>query len=76
MTELTPRSSHVSVEVYDALGHRVRKLLGAERPTGRHTVSWDGRDGSGQQLPSGIYLYRVKAGELEETGRLVLMSPQ
>ena len=40
---------------------------------GSYTVRWDGRDERGKELASGIYLYRLRAGEKMETRRLALL---
>jgi len=63
----------VRVTIYDARGRRVRSLLDQPRPPGRYRLLWDGRDGRGTILPSGIYLYRVEAGVALSTGKLTLL---
>ena len=64
---------HVRVTLYDARGRRVRSLLDEARPPGRYSLQWDGRDGYGTAVPSGIYLYRVEAGSETSTGKLTLL---
>ena len=62
------------VRVYDASGRLVRTLLaGKTRPAGRQGVDWDGRDGSGRTAPSGVYFYRLQAGEDADLGRMLLL---
>jgi hypothetical protein len=51
-----PHDGEVRLVIYDALGRRVRTLLARRLAAGSHTVVWDGRDGSGRALSSGIYL--------------------
>jgi hypothetical protein len=51
----------VSLTVYDVRGRYVRNLIDSELGSGSHTIHWDGRDDGGRQVPSGIYLYRLKA---------------
>lgn len=58
----------VSLNVYDALGREVANLVSGVRSAGTHVVRWSAHD-----LPSGVYLYRLSAGEYQETRRLVLM---
>jgi len=36
-------------------------------------VEWDGRDGEGKSVASGVYLYRLRAGDVVETQRMVLV---
>lgn len=62
-----------TVEVYDLRGMRVRELVSRRYEVGRHTVVWDGRDGTGRQVASGTYFYRLEAGEHSETKRMALI---
>ena len=41
--------------------------------TGSHQVLWDGRDDSGQSVSSGVYLYRLQAGEYHAVKRMLLV---
>ena len=56
-------------------GQRIRVLLDGSREfgAGRHSVVWDGRDESGNQMSSGLYFYRMRAGEYQAVRRMVLM---
>jgi hypothetical protein len=54
-----PRESVVSLAVYNLGGQVVRTLVNDIRATGNHTVTWDGRDSSGRDVSSGVYLYRL-----------------
>jgi len=56
-----PRTSQVDLAVYDLLGRRVRTLVKGELQAGDHSSSWDGKDGRGAVLPSGIYIIRLEA---------------
>jgi len=50
-----PSTSRVSLELFDVRGRRVRRLLDATLPGGVHPVTWDGRDGRGASVASGVY---------------------
>jgi hypothetical protein len=63
---------HVSLRVYDALGRLVRVIVDENRSAGRHVESWDGRDGEGGEAASGVYFYRLTAGDLKATRKMVL----
>ena len=52
--------SEVILEVYGITGQRIARLLQGCRGAGQHTVTWDGRDGSGQPVASGVYFYRLR----------------
>jgi len=58
----------VTLKVYSTLGEEVATLVSDHQETGRHSVEWDA---TGQ--PSGVYFYRLNAGGLVETRKLVLL---
>jgi hypothetical protein len=69
-----PRASTVELAIYNVAGRLVRVLVdGTEQAAGRHQVTWDGLDGSGKRVPSGVYVYRLEAGGLREARRMVLI---
>jgi len=61
------------LKVYDLRGRLVRTLVEEMLEPGSYSVFWDGRDGSGQQISSGVYLYRMRAGEFTQTRKMVLL---
>jgi len=63
----------VSLDLYDSRGRRVRRLVHAEQPGGAYSVSWDGRDATGAEVPSGVYFYRLEWRGESLAGRLVLV---
>ncbi len=67
------RPAEVSLVVYNVLGQKVRTLVKEERQSGQVSASWDGRDDRGVGLSSGIYFYRLQAGESSQTRRMVLL---
>ncbi len=67
-----PRASFVSLRIFDQRGRLVTTLVSEERQPGFHHVKWDGRDVSGQRVASGVYIYRLDAGERVMTRKLLL----
>lgn len=63
-----PEKSLVRLEVFDVAGQRVAFLVDGERDAGYHDVKFNA-----ESLPSGIYFYRLLAGEFVETKKLILM---
>jgi flagellar hook assembly protein FlgD len=63
----------VSVVIYDFLGREVRVLVNNIEQPGSHSVNWNGKDGSGNDVSAGIYLYRIQAGGYVETRKMVLL---
>jgi flagellar hook assembly protein FlgD len=51
----------------------VRTLVDGEKPAGPHSAVWDGRDDSGSPAASGVYFYRLQAGNVTETRKMVLI---
>jgi hypothetical protein len=68
-----PKTVEVSLEIYNILGQRVRTLVEKEEQNGSVKVIWNGEDDSGRNLGSGIYFCRLKAGNLEQTQKMVLL---
>ncbi|REL24275.1 T9SS C-terminal target domain-containing protein [Rhodohalobacter sp. SW132] len=63
-----PQAANVQLEVYSVTGQLVAVLENGRRSAGRHSVTFDG-----SSLSSGIYLYRIQAGEFIQTRRLTLI---
>jgi hypothetical protein len=63
----------VRLEILTVAGDRVRRLVSASMPAGRHAVLWNGRDDAGHKVGSGIYIYRLVAGDFEASRKLVLV---
>ncbi|MRR09106.1 T9SS type A sorting domain-containing protein [bacterium] len=62
-----------SLKVYNAAGQLVRTLEDGPRGAGHHSVSWDGRDDRGAAVSAGVYLYRLVAGGVARTSKLVVV---
>jgi flagellar hook assembly protein FlgD len=62
-----------SLRVYDVRGALVRELGNGRIGGGSHDVRWDGRDGRGAPVSSGVYLYRVTVGNEKLTGKMALL---
>ena len=73
ITFALPKAGHVSLEVYNVLGQRVRTLVDDFRTAGFHSVVFDGRDSNGAELASGVYLYRIKADTHTDAKKMVLL---
>ena len=65
--------AHVSLRIYDVAGRLVRVLVDEHRIEDRYEVTWDGRDGTGSQVASGVYFYNLHAGTFNETVKMVLL---
>jgi predicted GH43/DUF377 family glycosyl hydrolase len=63
-----PHRSHVTLSVFNTLGQQVTTLVNGEMEAGNHNVTFDATG-----LASGVYLYRLQAGEYVETRKLILL---
>jgi len=68
-----PRASSVSLVIYNVLGQHVRTLVDQPQNAGRFTVTWDGRDNSGLGVGSGVYFYRLNAGETSIVKKMLML---
>jgi hypothetical protein len=63
----------VTLAVYSVRGERIRLLVDDERAPGAYTVTWDGRNGNGEAVGSGVYFYSLRAGTYQSSRRMVLL---
>jgi len=63
-----PQRSHVKLVIHDVLGREVRTLVDEEKAPGRYTVNFDASN-----LASGVYLYRMVAGNFSEVRKMVVV---
>jgi hypothetical protein len=68
-----PIKTHVTIEVVNLLGETVKTLIDKELSAGVHRVNWNGTDNAGKAISSGIYLYRIKTGDFNQTKKMILV---
>ena len=68
-----PVQSDLSVAIYDIIGRKVKDLVYQRVPAGVHQVMWDGTSAIGSPAASGVYLYRVTAGQYSITRHMMLV---
>ena len=68
-----PLSEEIDLAVYNLTGQKFATLAQGLREAGTYTLRWDGRDDDGRDLATGVYLYRLEAGEQVETRKLLLL---
>jgi|GEM_PF-3004891 len=69
----TAAEGSVLLTVYDVQGRRLATLENGVQAAGDHERRWDGRDAEGRPLPSGLYLYRIRAGNFVCSRRMMLL---
>jgi len=68
-----PTSQDITLTVHDLRGRRLDELARGHYVSGVHSLSWDGRDARGRELPSGTYLLRLVGGDVRESRRVALV---
>ena len=68
-----PEAGPVRLSVYNLLGQEVRVLVNESKEAGSFTATWDGTDALGRRVASGIYLYRIQAGDFSASRRMLLL---
>ncbi|HXF48020.1 MAG TPA: S8 family serine peptidase [Verrucomicrobiae bacterium] len=68
-----PLAEKVVLTIYNILGQKVRTLADGEKPAGTHRLIWDGKDGSGRVVSSGLYLYKLETVSFREVKRMIFL---
>ncbi|UCE67345.1 MAG: T9SS type A sorting domain-containing protein, partial [Candidatus Zixiibacteriota bacterium] len=68
-----PVPSNVKIEIYNITGSQVKTLVNEYRKAGRHTIIWDATDDYGNEVSTGVYFYRLMAGELNLSQKMTLI---
>jgi len=66
-------TSKVTLKVYSLLGEEVATINGGLLNPGRHEITWNGVDNLGNAVSSGVYIYRIEAGNKALTGKMMLL---
>jgi len=70
---ILPVASFVTLEIHNLMGQKVRVLIAQRQQAGSHQAQWDGADEFGESVPSGVYMYRLRAGDRTEARKLLLL---
>jgi hypothetical protein len=62
----------VNLEIFNIMGNLVNILVNEVMPAGTHKVEWDNRSASGNEVPSGVYFYRIRMDGFTQTKQLVV----
>ena len=69
-------ASTVTLCVYDESGRRIRELInGVPHRAADHQTAWDGRDDAGRTVAPGVYFYRLEAGSVRESHKVMVLRP-
>jgi hypothetical protein len=67
-----PEASHVSLDIYNVLGQKVRTLVNEPLAANNYEVEWDGRNETGSEVASGIYFYKLQTDNFVNTKKMIL----
>lgn len=67
-----PQNGFVHLDIFNSLGQEIAQVASGEMLAGDHAVTWDAGS-AGKGLSSGIYFYRLQAGDIIETHKIILM---
>lgn len=65
--------SKVKIIIYNLDGHKVRTLVDGQKGGGFYNVQWDGKNDNGNQVATGIYIYRFEARDFIKSQKMILM---
>lgn len=68
-----PEKSNVHLEIFDILGRQVAILADKPMEAGYHEIIWDSRNRSGGEVSTGVYFYRLKAGEFNSIKKMLIL---
>lgn len=68
-----PHPERVKLELFNVLGHQVRTLVDKTLPAGDYEILFDGRNEQGSILASGVYYYRLTAGSVSNSSKMLLL---
>jgi hypothetical protein len=68
-----PQLTDVHLKIYDILGREVKILVNGEQTAGAYILEWNGTDNFGTLVPSGMYIYRIVAGEFVQTKKMMFL---
>ncbi len=68
-----PERSHVKITIINVLGQEVVTLINEEKLPGEYRTTWSGSNASGQPVATGVYFYRIAAGDYTATKKMLLL---
>ncbi len=66
-----PKRERVVLTIYNMLGQKIATLIDGQKDPGYYTVEWDGKDSSGIEAATGLYIYRLQSQERSITKRMI-----
>jgi len=67
------KQSQVTIKIYNSLGQLIKTLVDKNQPAGIYQLDWDGRDECGEQVNSGVYIYKLITDDFKDTKKMVFI---
>ncbi|HPR18605.1 MAG TPA: T9SS type A sorting domain-containing protein, partial [Candidatus Cloacimonadota bacterium] len=71
--ETTNLHEFAQIKIYNIKGQKVKQLVSDQLSAGQHSIVWDGTDDNNKPVGSGIYFYKLKAGKINKTRKMLLI---
>ncbi len=68
-----PISSNAQLNIYNIKGQLVKTLINETQNSGYYNITWNGKDNDNREVASGLYVYRITAGDYVETRKMLLL---
>lgn len=68
-----PQAARVRIDIYNIMGQKVIGLVDEQQTAGYKQIAWDGRDAQGHGVASGVYFYRLDAGNFTQSMKMLLV---
>ena len=68
-----PKESNVEISVFNIKGQKVKTMMNDVLPAGNHSVVWNGKNNNNESVSSGIYFYRITAGDFTDTKKCIIL---
>ncbi|MEE9443928.1 MAG: right-handed parallel beta-helix repeat-containing protein [candidate division Zixibacteria bacterium] len=68
-----PEAGHVQLSIFNIAGQKIKTLINEYQENGTHTVYWNGKDQSNNNVSSGIYLYKIQVNDFADTKKMILL---
>ncbi|MEE9271434.1 MAG: S8 family serine peptidase [Candidatus Krumholzibacteria bacterium] len=68
-----PHTAHVVLSIYNVFGQQITTLVNETQSSGLKSIIWNGTNRRGHKVSSGLYIYRLQAGELRESRKMMLL---
>jgi len=67
------KAGKVTLTIYNVMGQKVRTLVDESKPAGKYTVSWNGRNDRNTPVSTGVYFYKINAGDFNQIKKLLFL---